>query len=267
MLLPIIGCVVLIIALLLIHAVICQQVGLRDEKELGEIALNIISIGSLFLIALLMFSEILNTFPCLPFVDYIEEYGSFSDLFKKNPVAAAFECIRLVSLVLCMTYVSKLVPSDFGGKGFTKIILKSILIVLLGVIVNTLLLSVIQKSDFFAALIGILECIISGATLTVTPAMFIAHFLQLKPDSSAVLILLKTLPKSKIGKAISDATTNSIVFILALILFEKQCGSIYDFVNQIPNVIMSFLSGILVIFGITLMVGGLLRPFLKPSKK
>ncbi len=84
--------------------------------------------------------------------------------------------------------------------------------------------------------------------------MVIGNLLQLDPESGVVEFLIKKLLQTKIGKSLSTAITNSIVFLFVIMMFESQYGSISTFMTEIPNIIQLFAPIVLIIIGMKLMI-------------
>ena len=143
---------------------------------------------------------------------------------------------------------------QFGGAGITGKIIRSIVLVLVGVIANNYFLAIMKKSVFFSWALTALQCFLSGTALAMTPAMLIGNLLQLDPQSSVVSFLVKKLPQTKIGKAMSTAATNSIVLVFVIMIFESQYGSIGDFMSQVPALISLFAPLFIMLIGIRLMI-------------
>lgn len=111
-----------------------------------------------------------------------------------------------------------------------------------------------KKTVFFSWVLTALQCFLSGTALAMTPAMLIGNLLQLDPQNGVVSFLVKKLPQTKIGKAMSTAATNSIILIFVIMIFESQFGSVGDLMSQVPVLISLFAPLLIMIIGIRLMI-------------
>ena len=190
----------------------------------------------------------------IPFVDQLDNYSSITFMFKDSPGIFILECTELISLTFVISLISSFIPSGFGGDGFTGKVIRSVVLVLIGVVANNYFLALMKQTVFFSWALVALQCFLSGTALVMTPAMLIGNLLQLDPESNIVSFLVKKLPQTKIGKALSTAATNSILLLFVIMIFESQFGSIGAFMSQIPALISLFAPTIIVIIGIRLVV-------------
>lgn len=90
--------------------------------------------------------------------------------------------------------------------------------------------------------------------MVLTPAIIIGKILQLDPKSEVVSFLVKKLPQTKVGKSMSAATSNAILFVLVILIFESQFGNISDFISQVPMLISLVAPIFIMLIGIRLMI-------------
>ena len=244
---------VLVIILFLFNTFINYVCGFSSSEEYGKVLEGSITIAILYLIILALFGNILRI-EGIPFVDHLDNYSSFTALYQENMLTFVLECIELISLTLCISLISGFIPSTLGGTGFTGKVFRSIILVLVGIIVNNYFFSFIKNAPVFSWVVTALQCFVSGTSLVLTPAMLLGKILNVNPKSELVTFLIRELPKTKIGSSISQATTNSLVLIFTIILFESQYGSMTEILSQLPNIISLFAPLIVMIIGIKLLI-------------
>lgn len=243
----------MIIALIFINSLVEKTCGFDSSGEHKKVIEGTMIISLLYLIIIALFGENLKA-EGIPFVDKIDNYSGFTDMYRENLLDFGVECAELISLTFVISLISNLVPTSIGDSGFAGKIVKSIILVLIGIIVNNYFLIIMKQTVFFSWTVTALQCFFSGTALIITPAMMIGSLLNMKPESKLVSFLIEKLPKTKIGQAISTATSNSLIFIVTLILFEKQFGSITSLMSQTPALIALFAPTIITIIGIKIMV-------------
>lgn len=244
---------ILVTVLLILNAFLNHVFGYGSPDEYGKVLEGALTIAILYLVIIAMLGN--NLMPSgIPFVDKMENYSSLTDMFKNDLSAFVMECAELISLTFIISLISELIPSTFGGEGITGKIIRSIVLVFIGVVANNYFLSLVGKTAAFSWAITALQCFFSGAALLVTPAMLIGEMLKLSPDSQVVSFFIKKLPETKIGKAMSTAASNSVFLVIVVMIFESQYGSMVSLVSQIPALIALFAPIVLMIIGIKLML-------------
>lgn len=243
----------LVVLLLILNSFLNSVCGLDSSGNHGKVLEGTLTITILYLVIITLFGNQLMP-DGIPFVDQLDDYSSLTFMFRVSPSIFILECAELISLTFVISLISSFIPSGFGGAGITGKIIRSIVLVLVGVIANNYFLAIMKKSVFFSWALTALQCFLSGTALAMTPAMLIGNLLQLDPQSSVVSILVKKLPQTKIGKAMSTAATNSIVLVFVIMIFESQYGSIGDFMSQVPALISLFAPLFIMLIGIRLMI-------------
>lgn len=244
---------VLVILLMIFNAFLNHICGYDSSGEYGKVLEGTLTIAILYLVIIALFGN--NLMPDgIPFVDKMDNYLSLTDMFRNSLSVFVMECAELISLTFIISLVSSFIPSTFGGSGITGKTIRSIVLVLVGVVANNYFLSLMEKTIFFSWAITALQCFLSGTALVMTPAMLIGNLLKLNPDSEIISFLIKKLPQTKIGKAMSTAASNSIVLVFVIMIFESQYGSMTALVNQVPALISLFAPIIIMIMGIRLMI-------------
>lgn len=244
---------VLVISLLILNSFLDSVCGLDSSGNHGKVIEGTLTIAILYLVIVGLFGKQLFS-DGIPFVDQLDNYPSLISMFKDSRSVFILECTELISLTFVISLISSLIPSGFGGAGVTGKILRSIALVLAGIIANNYFLSIVKGTVFFSWGIKALQCFLSGTALVMTPAMLIGKLLQLDPQNGLVSFLVKKLPQTKIGKAMSEAATNSIVLLFIIMIFESQYGSISSLVVNVPDLISLFAPIVITIIGMRLMI-------------
>lgn len=245
--------VILVLLLLVLNSFLNSICGFDSSGNHGKVLEGTLTIAILYFVIIYLFGNQLMP-DGIPFVDQLDNYSSITFMFKDSPGIFILECTELISLTFVISLISSFIPSGFGGDGFTGKVIRSVVLVLIGVVANNYFLALMKQTVFFSWALVALQCFLSGTALVMTPAMLIGNLLQLDPESNIVSFLVKKLPQTKIGKALSTAATNSILLLFVIMIFESQFGSIGAFMSQIPALISLFAPTIIVIIGIRLVV-------------
>ena len=195
----------------------------------------------------------------IPFADQMDAYAGLREMFSQAPQVFAAECAELICLTFVMAYLSRLLPAGQGGSGLTGAVIGRMILILAGVIVNSLFMQAIAGTPLFRLAIIALQCFLSGAALLVTPAMIIGRILHLDPKNGFVAFLVKKLPGTGVGKALTTAVTNALIFVFAIMALERQYGSINQLVRQVPTLIAAFAPAVLMLCGIGIMIKAVTR--------
>ena len=244
---------VLVLLLVVLNAFLNSACGLGSSGESGKIIEGSLTIIILYFVIIGLFGSALSI-EGIPFVDKLDYYKSLLDLFHSDIKVFILECVELISLTFVISYVSNIIPSGFGGSGNSGKIIRSIVVALVGILINHYFLSFVRKTFIFSWAVTALQCFITGTSLVLTPAMLIGRLLQVDPESNVVNFLLKQLPQTKVGQALSKATTNSLTLVFVLMIFESQCGSLSSLLNQTPVLVSMVAPLIIMLIGIKIIM-------------
>lgn len=249
----IIYAVTLLLILLLLNSFLNHICGFDSSGNYSKVIEGTLTIVFLYLliIALSGQSIMLNG---IPFADKLDQYCSILNMYKEDFSVFLLECVELISLTFIISFVSNLIPSTFGGTGFTGKIIKNIIVILLGLLVNNYLIGAMKETTILSLVVMALQCFLSGAAISVTPAMLIGKCLKMHQDSSVVTFLVEKLPQTKIGRALSTSATNSLILVFSIMLFESQFGSTSLLVNQFTDIILMFSPLVIMLIGIRLII-------------
>lgn len=244
---------ILIVSLLLFNSFLSCVCGLDSTGEYKNVLEGSLTIGILYLLIIGLFGSSMEL-KGIPFVDKLDSYGSLTELFHSSINVFVLECAELISLTFIISLISNLIPNSFGGSSFTGKVIRSIIVALVGLIANNYFLALAQKTIFFSWAIIALQCFFSGVSLFLTPTILLGRLLHLDPESNIISFLVKNLPQTKIGKSISTATTNSIILLFVIMIFESQFGGLSSWLNQLPSFISLFAPIVFMLIGIRLMI-------------
>lgn len=246
----------LVLALFLINSFLSKVGG--GEAGFENVMEGTLAIVFLYLVVISLAGRD-NMVVGLPFIDRLSGNMSLTDFGRLEPGLFILECAELISLTFLISYLSQLVPSSFGGSGFTGKTIRNVVLVLLGVAVNHYFLTLMEQTPVYAWAITALQCFIAGTALTVTPAMFIGGLLHMSPQSKPVAFLVEKLPQTKAGKALSTAASNSLVLVFTMMAFESMFGGIASAADRLPAIISLFAPFVLIVLGIRLALRSVLR--------
>lgn len=240
-------CVILLFVLLLFNGVIDAATGAGKVNFYGVIE-GTITVVFLYWVIISCYGMGSVNYNGIPFMDKLETYGSISNMFHEGMPDFLLECTELISMTFLMALISRLVPAGFGGTGITRSLIRSVVIVLAGILFNQAVLSVAEKNEIFGWAVTALRCFLTGGALLITPAVLIGSLLHLNSNSAVVLYLLEQLPQTAIGRAFSTAVTNSLVLVFSIMLVESQFGSLLSIVSGASQLIA--LGGVFVLIAL-----------------
>lgn len=245
--------VILVILLIFLNSFLNYICGIDSSGNHGKVLEGTLTIGILYFVIISLFGNQLMP-DGVPFVDQLDRYSSLLVMFKDRPTVFVFECAELISLTFVISLISSYIPSNFGGNGITGTVVRGIVLVLIGIVANNYFLSLVKKTALFSWALTALQCFFSGTALALTPAVIIGKLLQLNPESEVVSFLIKKLPQTKVGKAMSTAASNAILLVFVIMIFESQFGSIGNFVSQVPILLSLFAPLFIMLMGIRLII-------------
>lgn len=224
---------VLILTITIINAVMKNAFGVSGYDKVMEGSITVII---LYAVLLALFGDVLSI-AGLPFVDQMDYYKTISRIFHEDIWLFIRECAELVSLTFVISFVSQAIPSGWSGTALTGKIIRSMIVVLIGVIINNYFYLMLQKTIFFSWAVNALQCFFLGTALLVTPAMILGNALHVTTNNALVTFLVQKLPQTKVGKAVSTSVTNSLVLIGVIMIFENQFGSLGGVLNEMPSIV------------------------------
>lgn len=248
----------LVISLFILNSFFDHVCGLDSAGNFSKALEGTLTIVFLYLIIIAVLGAQLMS-NGIPFVDQLDDSQSLTALFREKPSVFILECAELISLTFLISFITSLIPGNFGGAGLTGTIIRKIVLVLIGIIANNYFLAIVRQTVFFSWGITALQCFFSGTALLMTPAVIIGNLLHLDAKSKIVLFLVQKLPQTKVGKAMSTSASNSILLVLVIMIFESQFGSIVSVLSELPVLIAYFGCIALMIIGIRLMIKAAIR--------
>lgn len=214
-----------VVALALVFGVLCSITG--DQSKGNTILVNCITVTMLYLLILYMFNVdgsggIFQS--SIPLLSSVERYGSVQALLASAPGEFSLCFVQLVTVVVLISFVSNtfsLEQSGFVGKIMTRVIFVFTGLLLYGFVMDSISNNIIMKYCVYA-----LETLLTGGSLLYTPIMIVSMITGLKTDNYVLIYVMKQLPKTSIGKAISASITSSIMFVVMMLVLETQYGSV-----------------------------------------
>lgn len=249
--------VAMIVALIALNAFLGGVAGV-DSGGSEKVFEAIIIIVLLYIVMIALFGSNMSSLG-VPFLEVLGQYQGISDLFHRNLPLFILECAGLISLVFIINLVSQFVPSTLGGSGLSGQILRSVVLVALGLTVNHYVLGIVSDMPLFQWALTILECFISSAALLVTPAMVLGKLLGVSSESGLVSFLIEELPKTKVGAAMSSAATNSLLLVCVVMLFESQFGNLQSMLLGVPLLINAIGPIVIMLIAYRLMIKSLFK--------
>lgn len=245
------GCMILV--LLLLNAIINSICGFSASGESGKVLEGALIVIILYFTFLTLYGgnlDVALSRQGIPFLDKLEHYANLQDMFRNGTLDFLMECVELISLLFVMNLISTVIPGNIGGSGWTGIVIGKMILVIGGIIANGIFLDYVGKTPVFRWAVMVLQCFLSGTAVVVTPAMILGKLLKLDPENAIIAFLIKELPKTKIGQALSESVTNALVLVFGLMILESQFGSLKGMIHLIPllistgAVIFLYLAGI-----------------------
>lgn len=249
------GCMILI--LLLLNAFISSICGSTPYSESGKVFEGVLIVIVLYFVFLTLYGGDLNVALSrqgIPFLDKLENYANLQDMFQNGMPDFLMECVELISLLFVMNLISAVIPGNVGGNGWAGIIIGKMVLVIGGVIVNGVFLDYVGKTPVFQWGVVALQCFLSGTAVVITPAMILGKILKLDPKNAIIAFLIKELPETKAGQALSIAVTNSLVLVFGLMVLESQFGSLKGMIHLLPLLLSTGAVFFLYLVGIRVLI-------------
>lgn len=228
--------VTMVVLVLALNAFFGRVAGVDSAEGASKVLEAAIIVFILYIVIVALFGSNLDSVG-VPFLHVIEKGMGLSQFFNSDLGGFALECAKLISLVFVITLCSQYLPSGFGGDGLSGQLLRSIVLVMIGVVINHYVLTAAQDAPLFEWAVVALQCLLSGAALMVVPAQIVGRLAGISPESGFVSFLVDKLPETKLGKALSSAATNSLIMVFVIMVFESQFGPLSSMLAAAPTVI------------------------------
>lgn len=254
------GCIILVLVLL--NAFISGICGFSSYGENGKVfegALVVIVLYFIFLISYGGDLDVALSRQGIPFLDKLEDYANLQDMFQNGTLDFLMECVELISLLFLMNLISVVIPGNIGGSGWAGNIIGKMILIIGGVIANGIFLDHVGKTPVFQWAIVVLQCFLSGTAVVVTPAMILGKILKLDPKNAIITFLIKELPGTRIGRALSESVTNALVLVFGLMILESQVGSLKGMIHLIPLLVSMGTVIFLYLVGIKVLIKAVVR--------
>ena len=235
---------------------------ITGEAEVGNtIIVNCFTAVVLFIILLTIFNldGTSNDFfgTVIPMIDGLQKYGNVSTFLKSAPGEFALSFVQLVTVSLLINYISNLL--NFGSSGVFGKLISRIMIVMLGLIVYGIFWETVSENVAIKWCVYAVESLITVGTISYPAILVAASVTGLKTDNYVLIYVVKQLPNTSFGKAISAAITSSIMFLVLLVILESQYGTTTNILKGCLAYIESFGSIIIMIMGLAIMMKSLKR--------
>lgn len=227
-----------------------------DDSKVYEIFEASISIGILYILLCSIIAT--NSYPDgVPFVYQLQTYAGLNDFYEKNRSGFIVECAKLVLLTLIVEKIySFLKKGDETSSATLKGIRVSLLSVVSGIIINSLVYAFLSKSIIGKYGFDIFSCVVGGTGITTVliPKRISKMF---NFDNSIAEFICKELPQTDLWGDLKKATLNSVLCVFFLMYIEREYGSLTklgaSYISTIISAILPLLMYLIIsIFGIKL---------------
>ena len=175
----------------------------------------------------------------IPFVTIMGKDTTLISIMHDHLGLFVSETAELISLMFLISVVERIIPVN--NKNISIMIVSRLIIVLVGIIANSFIVSLVIANDIYQWGLTCLQCLISGTTIIVSPAMLIGKLLGVDPDNPIIKYVVKKLPETAIGKGMSAAVTRSAVLLVGTMVLESQSGPLYGILEVGLNLLIAFL--------------------------
>lgn len=193
----------------------------------------------------------------IPFVSCMNQNTTLISIFHNDLGLFVKETAELISLIFLISYIEKVIP--VSNVTVSIMITSRIILVLVGIIVNCLVMSFASKNEIFQWALTILQCVLSGTAIVVTPAMFIGKLLGVDSKNPALSYALKKLPDTALGKAFSAALSRTAVLLLGLMILESQVGPLSGLLTVGIELLGAIAPIIIMCIGISIIIKSVFR--------
>ena len=163
-----IGC---LFVLFILFGLLCNLTG--DENKGTQIINNCVTAIVIYAMIIVIFSaknsEVIKL--NIPFWNGVVKYGTLKNYLNASAGGFALDFVQLVTLVLLINWVSNIM--SFDKAGFVGILTSKFIIVFIGILIYGFVMHFIEKNIFFKWVVYVVECIITGGSIVVTPLLII----------------------------------------------------------------------------------------------
>lgn len=243
------GC---LFVLFLIFGFLCNLTG--DENKGMQIINNCVTAIVIYVMIIGIFSaknsEIIKI--NIPFWNGVVKYGTLKNYLSASVGGFALDFVQLVTLILMINWVSNII--SFDKAGFAGILTSKLVIVLIGILIYGFVMHFIEKNIFFKWAVYVIECIITGGSIVVTPLLIIKTITGTKQDAFVNAYILDSLKQSKLVKAITASISSSIVILVFMYSMDLQSGGVNSALSDVMQSFGGIAGIIIVLMGIYFMV-------------
>ncbi len=123
------------IVLLILNLFLDSICGFDSSGNYGKALEGTLVIFVLYFVIIALFGNQLMP-EGIPFVDKLDSYQSITFMFNDKRSVFILECTELISLTFIISLISNYIPSSFGGSSIAGKVIRCIILVLIGVIIN-----------------------------------------------------------------------------------------------------------------------------------
>lgn len=227
-----------------------------EENKGNQILVSCMTAAILFMMVVVMFSTGSGSpgifTSAIPLIESVQKAGSIRELLAQFPGRFALDFVELVTIMLLIRWISNIYSASDAG--FAGKILTRMIIVFMSVVAYGFFMDIARDNIVMKWAVYCVECMVTGTAILYTPAFILAHITGWTLDNPTIAYTLSQFPQTNIGRAISSAISESIVFLVFLLILESQYGSIESILGGMLESMESIGVCILMLMGIYFMV-------------
>lgn len=246
-----------ILFLALLFAAICSITG--ETSKSSNLMSNCSIAIILFTVVVVMFNfsgEGKGIFSyTIPMIHGVEMHGSILKYIHNDLGAFSFDFVQLVILVFLISVFNNIF--NVSANSLLSQIICKFITFFGSLLIYGYFMEFAGENEIIRWCVYIVECLLGGTMIVYTPAMLVANLLGIEPDNKLINYILKELPNTKIGNAISASVTMSINLLIFLAILENQCGTLSNLMSGILDVVIAFGPAVIIIIGIYCVISSL----------
>lgn len=249
--------VVMILAVVTIDGITAYVTG--EQNKGNRIISSLITITLLYMVIVGMMGSSSSGFISdgIPFASVIDKKTALVDLMHNDLWTFVKETAELISLCFLISFIERVLPVE--NSNISVMITSRIILVLAGIICNSMVVSLVYENEIYQWALTILQCLLSGTAIVLPPAAMIGRIVGLDSDNPIVSYILEQLQGSAFGQALSSSVSRAAVLIFGLMLIEKQFGTLYGMLNIGTQVISAFAPIVVICIGISIAIKSLFK--------
>ena len=193
----------------------------------------------------------------IPFVAFMDKDTTLLSIMHNNFSLFITETAELITLLFLISFIEKILPTSSSNISF--MIISRTILVLVGILANCFLISFIYAFPTYRMILTIIQCILSGAALILTPIMMVGKVLGISSNITPLSFIIDELADTAVGRALVSAVTRTAILMIGLMFYESHFGPISGILNFGIQIVYMIGPIVIMCIGISIMVKSMFK--------